>query len=169
MTFPISQLDLCNRGRTFRTALATMFAVVALTTTPAIIFAQTSKPPQQERNVSAVKAFYKAALNHKDFATAPQYLGSQLIQRDPRAEDGPEGFAKVMAFLKTKYPESHWDVKQVFSDGNFVIMHALEKLNPEDRGNAVIDIFRLENGKIVEQWDIVQPIPETSANRNTMF
>jgi hypothetical protein len=56
-----------------------MFAVVALTTTPAIIFAQTSKLSQQERNVAAVKAFYKAALNHKDFATAPQYLGSQPI------------------------------------------------------------------------------------------
>jgi predicted SnoaL-like aldol condensation-catalyzing enzyme len=40
---------------------------------------------------------------------------------------------------------------------------------PGSRGNAIVNIYKLENGKIVEHWDVIQPVPEKSANNNTMF
>ena len=59
--------------------------------------------------------------------------------------------------------------KRVFADGDFVILHVHGVREPGERGVAIIDIFRLEKGKIVEHWDVVQPIPEKPANNNGMF
>ena len=55
------------------------------------------------------------------------------------------------------------------ADGDLVAVHSHLRLSPETRGTAVVDIFRLENGKIVEHWDALQRVPESSANSNTMF
>jgi predicted SnoaL-like aldol condensation-catalyzing enzyme len=54
-------------------------------------------------------------------------------------------------------------------DGDFVIVHSHATTTPEDRGMAIVDIFRMDDGKIVEHWDVIQPIPEKAANENTMF
>jgi predicted SnoaL-like aldol condensation-catalyzing enzyme len=40
---------------------------------------------------------------------------------------------------------------------------------PDPRGAAVVDIFRLENGLIVEHWDVLQPVPENTVSKNPMF
>jgi predicted SnoaL-like aldol condensation-catalyzing enzyme len=57
----------------------------------------------------------------------------------------------------------------VFADGDYVILHVHNVPTPGARGSAIIDIFRLDDGKVTEHWDVRQEIPEKTANTNTMF
>jgi len=145
------------------TALAFAWAIV-----PAVSHAQ-SHTPREESNRQAVLSFYEKGLNQKDAEAALKFVGDRYIQHNPNAADGPDGFRKFIGFLREKYPQSHSEIKRSLVDGDFVILHVHAVREPGTRGNAIIDIFRLENGKIVEHWDAVQSIPETSANANSMF
>ena len=123
-----------------------------------------------ERNKKSVVDFYNKGLNQKDFAAASQHFGATYIQHNPNAADGPEGFKGFVEFLKAKFPQSHSEIKRVFADGDYVIVHVHAVREPGSRGSAIVDIFRLDsNGKIVEHWDVAQAIPEKAANSNTMF
>ena len=124
---------------------------------------------QMEENKKIVAAFYDAAVNQKDFEKASQYLGARYIQHNPLAADGREGFKSFIAFLKDKFPNNRSEIKRIFADGDYVIVHVHAVREPGTRGNAIVDIFRLENGKVVEHWDVIQPIPEKAANDNGMF
>ncbi len=124
---------------------------------------------QEEANRSAVLAFYEKGLNQKDADAALAYVGDRYVQHNPNAADGPDGFKKFIGFLREKFPNSRSEIKRSFVDGDFVILHVHAVREPGTRGNAIIDIFKLENGKIVEHWDTVQAIPENPANNNTMF
>ncbi|MGY4175253.1 putative SnoaL-like aldol condensation-catalyzing enzyme [Bradyrhizobium sp. USDA 4518] len=124
---------------------------------------------QQEANRKAVLAFYEKGLNQKDADAALAYVGNRYVQHNPGAADGPEGFRKFIGFLREKFPNSHSEIKRSFVDGDYVILHVHAVREPGTRGNAIVDIFKLEDGKIVEHWDVAQPIPENPANSNTMF
>ncbi len=128
-----------------------------------------ASPEREAANKEAVLAFYEKGLNQKDADAALKYVGDRYVQHNPNAADGPEGFRKFVAFLRDRYPQSKSEIKRVFTDGDYVILHVHAVREPGTRGNAIIDIFRLEQGKIVEHWDAVQPIPEQSANTNGMF
>lgn len=123
----------------------------------------------REANKKAVLEFYDAALNRKDFDAAAKYFGPHYIQHNPTAPDGIDGFRAFLGFLKEKFPASRSEIKRAFADGDYVIVHVHSKREPDTRGRAIVDIFRLENGKIVEHWDVVQEIPEKAANGNGMF
>jgi predicted SnoaL-like aldol condensation-catalyzing enzyme len=122
-----------------------------------------------EANKKTVLEFYEAGLNKKDFEAASKYFGPKYIQHNPGAPDGSEGFKSFVNFLKEKFPNSHSDIKKVFADGDFVILHVHAVREPGTRGRAIVDIFRLENGKIVEHWDVAQDIPEKMPHNNGMF
>jgi predicted SnoaL-like aldol condensation-catalyzing enzyme len=124
---------------------------------------------QMEENKKIVAAFYDAAVNQKDFEKASQYLGPRYTQHNPLAADGREGFKGFIAFLKDKFPNNRSEIKRIFADGDYVIVHVHAVREPGARGNAIVDIFKLENGKVVEHWDVIQPIPEKAANDNGMF
>ncbi len=152
-----------------RAALATTLALGAAMALVPMLAAAQGHTAQEEANRATVLAFYEKGLNQKDADAALQYVGNRYVQHNPGAADGPEGFRKFVAFLKDKAPLSRSEIKRSFVDGDTVILHVHAVREPGTRGNAIVDIFKLENGKIVEHWDVVQPIPETPANQNGMF
>jgi predicted SnoaL-like aldol condensation-catalyzing enzyme len=123
----------------------------------------------REANKRTVLTFYDAALNQKNIDQAAAYFGPNFIQHNPRSKDGIEGFRSLLQDVKKQFPGLRSDVKRVFADGDCVILHVHVKLEPEELGLAIVEIFRLDHGKIVEHWDVRQPIPETAANANGMF
>ncbi|MFI6731411.1 ester cyclase [Nonomuraea sp. NPDC050451] len=123
-----------------------------------------------ESNKQTVLAFYEAGLNQKDFATAATFIGDRYVQHNPRIADGIEGFEAFLSQLRTDFPALRAEVKNIFAEGDFVIAHVHGVRIPGQLGTAIVDIFRLdEHGKIIEHWDVMQPIPETAENKNGMF
>ncbi len=120
-------------------------------------------------NKQTVLEFYEAGLNRKDFDAAAKFLGSRYVQHNPTAPDGIEGFKAFLSFLREKFPGSRSEIKRSFAEGDYVILHVHSVREPGTRGRAIVDIFKLEDGKIVEHWDVVQEIPEKAANGNGMF
>ena len=142
-------------------------AILVALASPAAMAA--TSEAQQEANRKTVLAFYDKGLNQKDAEAALAYVGDRYVQHNPGAADGPDGFRKFIAFLREKFPNSHSEIKRSFVDGDYVVLHVHAVREPGTSGNAIVDIFKVENGKIVEHWDVVQPIPENPANNNTMF
>lgn len=124
-----------------------------------------------ERNKQAVVEYYELAFNeHKPQEAVEKYQGSQYIQHNPQAPDGPEAFVEFVTGFASQFPELSIDLKRVVAEGDIVVTHGLITTGPDDAGTVAADFFRLdEDGKIVEHWDVLQPFPETSANDHPMF
>jgi predicted SnoaL-like aldol condensation-catalyzing enzyme len=94
-------------------------------------------------------------------------VGSPYRQHNPLIEDDMDGLRKFVAWMGANRPDAHGEIKRVFADGDYVMLHShWHGLSDNPRGEAVVGIYRLENGKVVEHWDVIQPIPETAANNN---
>ena len=122
-----------------------------------------------EANKKIVQEFYDLLINKKDFEAASKYIGNRYVQHNPLVAEGPEGLKAFVDFLKSDYPDARSEIKRIFADGDYVIIHVHSVRIPNTRGRAIFDLFKLENGKIVEHWDAIQEIPESSANPNGMF
>jgi predicted SnoaL-like aldol condensation-catalyzing enzyme len=124
-----------------------------------------------ETNKDITVAFYKKALFEGQVEDAFRlYAVPSYRQHNPLIEDGMEGEKKFVTWIMSNHPDARGEIKRVFADGDHVILHSYwYGLSDNPRGEAVVDIFRLEGGKVLEHWDVIQPIPETSANANTMF
>jgi predicted SnoaL-like aldol condensation-catalyzing enzyme len=124
-----------------------------------------------ETNKANTVAFHTKAVFEGDVENAFRlYGGAPYRQHNPLIGDGMDGLRKFVAVLKANRPNAHGEIKRVFADGDYVILHSQwHGLSDSPRGEAVVDIYRSENGKVIEHWDVIQPIPQTAANNNTMF
>jgi len=146
-----------------RFALATA-ALAALLVVPA------QAGISKKANAQKVIAFMDLVFNQKKVKEGfDKYVGDKYIQHNPIAPDGAQAAVEVLGKALVALPGWTYDFKHAYVDGDIVVLHSHVKMKADDRGMAVVDIFRFEKGRIVEHWDVVQPIPEKSANDNTMF
>ncbi len=151
-----------QKSRAFAAVMITMLLLGSITAANA--------QSQVEKNKEIAVAFLNMIFNeHKVAEAFEKYSVPGYIQHNPYAATGAEAAIKFLGPYFKQNPQASTEIKRVIGEGDLVAIHNNPKMNPKDRGRAVVDIFRIENGRVVEHWDVVQDVPEKSANDNTMF
>ena len=148
-------------------ALVALAAGIALAASPAA--ARQRAASVTERNRATLTEFARLFYGERDVRTAfERYVVPDYIQHNPGLPDGRDAAIAALA-PKFATPGSQFDVKRIIVDGDMGVIHLHGRAGPTGRGGAVADIYRLKDGRIVEHWDVIQPMPDTSANRHPMF
>lgn len=148
-------------------SLACLFATLAFLL-PVAAAAETSSS-ESEKNRQLVVDFYDRFFNSHDLSAAEEYIGDVYIQHNPLFPDGPQAFKDAFKDAFKKYPNRQNKILRSAANGDLVFLHVHRTMNPGERGDAIVDIYRVENGKIVEHWDVIQPVPAESKHGNGMF
>lgn len=123
----------------------------------------------EEANRELVLEFYDRFFNEHETEEAAEVVADDYIQHNPAVPDGKEPFVSFFTGFFAENPESRAEIVRSATDGDLVYLHVRSTDAPEQLGSAVVDVFRVEDGMIVEHWDVIQPVPAEAANDNTMF
>jgi predicted SnoaL-like aldol condensation-catalyzing enzyme len=123
----------------------------------------------EETNRAMVVKFYDLFFNKHQVEQAARIVADDYKQHNPDVPDGKAPFVTYFTGFFKENPKSSARIVRSATADDLVYLHVHSTRGPEDRGQAVIDIFRVNNGMIVEHWDVIQEVPAQTANDNTMF
>jgi len=128
-----------------------------------------SRDAAEQANLDLVLAMFAEVLNPMDSAAVDRFIAPGYIQHNQAAEPGRDGLKRFLDMIRRQTPEAVHDVKRAFVDGDHVTVHYHVRRSPGDLGWAVIDIFRIEDGLVMEHWDVMQDVVEGGPNPNSPF
>lgn len=122
-----------------------------------------------EKNKQNAISFYKMAYEGNARKAVELYVGNDYIQHNPLVGNGKEPFIVYFERMQTEYPEKSIEFVREIAEGELVALHTHQTW-PGNLQYVTMDFFRFDtNGKIVEHWDAMQEVPETTLNGNTMY
>lgn len=124
---------------------------------------------QERRNLALVLKFSEIAFNQHDVDASAAMVSEDYIQHNPRVPTGRAGFIQFLKASAAARPNAKSVILRSAANGDLVWTHVKVSDGSGKGDVALVNIFRVAAGKIVEHWDVVQPVPEGSANANTMF
>jgi len=119
---------------------------------------------QERLNVKVVVDFFQNLMNKHDFNyTLNNYSETTYVQHNRAIPSEIEGLIGYVKNMVKRFPDYSFDVKKIMADNDHVILHSHTTMKAKHRGNEdkgfiITDTFRLENGKLIEHWDAIQPI-----------
>jgi predicted SnoaL-like aldol condensation-catalyzing enzyme len=123
----------------------------------------------EQANLDKVLTMYREVLVAMNPEKVDAYLSPRYVQHSSLAEPGLEPLKRFLAHVRRESPDARQTIHRAFVDDDHVIVHVHVVRWPGDPGLAAIDIFRCENGEIVEHWDVIQAGPAHPINPNGMF
>ena len=156
------------RKSKFACVTAGLLAIAACTQGNSSASGNTQQCTMSAREVvdEFIELFYEQKKVRLAFET---WVHPDYIQHKPTLPDGREPVITFLERLLERFPDRTFTIHRIISSDDLVAVHYHSQATPDDLGFAVVDIFRVENCKMVEHWDVVQPVPEDAANANTMF
>lgn len=122
-----------------------------------------------KQNKENAIAFYKMAYEGNPGKAAELYVGSKYVQHNPLVGEGIDPFIEYFERMKKEYPNKSIEFVRSVAEGDLVALHT-HQVWPGNDEYITMDFFRFDrDGKIIEHWDTIQQIPETSANNNKMY
>lgn len=124
---------------------------------------------QELANLRLVERVYEEVLGPIDSGAVDALFAEDYIQHNPSIPSGRQALKDMLDRAKIRVPDAVHIVKRMIADGDMVVAHVHLIFEPGTPGNAAVDIFRIENGRIAEHWDVMQPVSTEPKNDNTMF
>jgi predicted SnoaL-like aldol condensation-catalyzing enzyme len=122
-----------------------------------------------DSNKDIAISFLKLAASGKVREAYSQFVSAGFRHHNPFFEGSAAALMAGMEENARQNPNKVFEVKRAIAEGQFVAVHSHVRQKPNDLGAAVVHIFRFENGRIVELWDLGQPVPDESPNQYGMF
>jgi len=122
-----------------------------------------------QRNRETVQRFCEIICNEHKTAAAVDFIQDDYSQHSPFLAHGRQPFIDYFSDLFAEYPRARLHVKRIIAEGNYVVVHSHFERDPADRGTAIANIFRLDNSRLAEHWDVIQEVPARAQNKNSMF
>ena len=98
-----------------------------------------------------------------------RWVDPGYIQHNPFAATGRAAAIEFLTKFVEQNPDHHTRIHRIIADGNLVAVHSQVWMKAGDNGAAVVDIFRVSGCRVMEHWDVLQPVPAQAANSNGMF
>lgn len=128
-----------------------------------------SRTAKEQANLDLVLAMYRDVLVAMDSSQVDHYIAPGYVQHSSLAEPTVDALKAFLDHVRTVSPDARQTIHRAMVDGDQVAVHVHVERFPGDPGLAVVDWFRVADGRIVEHWDVIQDVPENPVNPLGMF